>query len=130
MVADVAVARGKDSWTIPGKSLAPLISFSTAADGRVTPVVDWSGLDPMVTKLAKKVNQTPQDAGLRIVGGRVVATGASREGRTLNVDRMKAEIIGEILARQDGAAASTLAPVVRVVNPKLTAADAKSYAAK
>ena len=101
MAADVVVARGKDSWTIAGKSLAPLISFSTAADGRVTPVVDWSGLDPMLATLAKKVNQTPQDAGLKLVGGHVVATGTSREGRTLNVDRMKAEIIGEILARQE-----------------------------
>ena len=29
MAADVVVARGKDSWTIAGTSLAPLISFST-----------------------------------------------------------------------------------------------------
>ena len=130
MAADVVVARGEDSWTIAGKSLAPLISFSTAADGRITPVVDWSGLDPMLTTLAKKVNQTPQDAGLKMVGGRVVATGTSREGRTLNADRMKAEIIGEIMARQAGAAATPVAAVVKAVNPKLTTADAKAYAAK
>ena len=130
MAADVVIARGKDSWTITGKSLAPLISFSTAADGRVTPVVDWSGLDPMVTKLAKKVNQTPQDAGLKMVGGHVVATGTSREGRTLNVDRMKAEIIGEIMAREAGAAATPVAAVVKAVKPKLTTADAKAFAAK
>ena len=66
MVADVVVARGSDSWTIAGKSLAPLISFSTAADGRVTPVVDWSGLDPMLTTLAKKVNQTAAGRGPQV----------------------------------------------------------------
>ena len=32
--------------------------------------------------LAKNVNQTAQDAGLKLVGGHVVATGTSREGRT------------------------------------------------
>ena len=47
MAADVVVARGKDTWTIAGTSLAPLISFSTAADGSITPVFDESGLDPI-----------------------------------------------------------------------------------
>ena len=57
MAADVVVARGEDSWTIAGTSLAPLISFSTAADGTITPVLDESGLDPLLKKLAKQVDQ-------------------------------------------------------------------------
>ena len=130
MAADVVVARGKDSWTIAGTSLAPLISFSTAADGSITPVLDESGLDPILKTLAKKVNQTAQDAGLKLVGGHVVATGTSREGRTLNAAGMKAAIISEIAARQAGAAASPVAAVVKAVDPKLTTADAKAFAPK
>ena len=131
MAADVVVDRGKDSWTIAGTSLAPLISFSTAADGTITPVVGLkSGLDPILETLAKKVNQKARDAGLKRVGGRVVATGTSREGRTLKVDGMKAAIIGEIQARQAGAAASPVAAVVKAVEPKLTAADARAFAPK
>ena len=130
MAADVVVARGKDSWTIAGTSLAPLISFSTAADGSITPVFDESGLDPMLKTLAKKVNQTAQDAGLKLVGGHVVATGTSREGRTLNAAGMKAAIISAIGARQAGAAASPVAAVVKAVDPKLTATDAKAFAPK
>ncbi|HYX11518.1 MAG TPA: peptidoglycan binding domain-containing protein, partial [Candidatus Acidoferrum sp.] len=65
MARDVVVARGKDSWTIDGASLARLISFSTAADGSITPLLDESGLDPILKTLANKVNQTAQDAGLR-----------------------------------------------------------------
>ena len=87
MAADVVVARGKDNWTIAGTSLAPLISFSTAADGSITPVFDEAGLDPMLKTLAPKVKQTVRDAGLKMVGGHVVATGNSREGRTLKVPR-------------------------------------------
>ena len=128
MAADVVVARGKDSWTIAGTSLAPLISFSTAADGSITPVFDESGLDPILKTLAKKVNQTAQDAGLKLVGGHIVATGTSREGRTLNAAGMKAAIISEIAARQAGAAASPVAAVVKAVDPKLTTADAKAFA--
>ena len=130
MAADVVVARGKDSWTIAGTSLAPLISFSTAADGSITPVFDESGLDPILTTLAQKVNQTAQDAGLKLVSGHVVATGTSREGRTLDAAGMKAAIISEIGARQAGAAASPVAAVVKAVDPKLTTTDAKAFAPK
>ena len=130
MAADVVVARGKDSWTIAGTSLAALISFSTAADGSITPVFDESGLDPILTTLAKKVNQTAQDAGLKLVNGHVIATGASREGRTLDAAGMKAAIISEIGARQAGAAASPVAAVVKAVDPKLNTTDAKAFAGK
>ena len=130
MAADVVVTRGKDSWTVAGTSLAPLISFSTAADGTITPVVDDSGLDPIVKTLAKKVNQTAQDAGLKLVGGHIVATGSSREGRTLKPAGMKAAIVSAIAARQAGAAAAPVAAVVKAIDPKLTATDAKAYAGK
>ena len=62
MATDVVVVRDKDSWTIAGTSLAPLISFSTAADGTITPVVDQSGLDPLLATLAQHVNRSAKDA--------------------------------------------------------------------
>jgi vancomycin resistance protein YoaR len=130
MAADVVVARGNDSWTIAGTSLARLISFSTAADGTITPVLDESGLDPIVKTLAQKVNQKAQDAGLKLVSGHIVATGTSREGRTLNAATMKAAIISEIVARNAGAGASPVAAVVKAVDPKLTTTDAKAFAGK
>ena len=130
MVADVVLARGKSSWTIAGTSLAPLVSFSTAADGSITPVFDEAGLDPILEALAPKVKQTVRDAGLKLAGGRVVATGSSREGRTLKVAETKAAIIGELGVRETGAAASPVAAVVKVVEPKLTSEDAKAFAPK
>ncbi len=130
MAGDVVVAWNKDSWTIAGTSLARLISFSTAADGSITQVFDESGLDPILMTLAKSVNQTPRDAGLKLVSGRVIATGTSREGRTLDAAGMKAALISAIGARQAGAAASPVAAVVKAVAPKLTTADAKAFAPK
>ncbi len=128
MAADLVVARDKETWPIAGTSLASLISFSTAADGTITPVLDEAGLDPMLATLAKKVKQEVRDAGLKMVNGRVVATGSSREGRTLKVPETKAAIISQIQARQAGAAASPVAAVVKAVDPKLTTADAKAFA--
>jgi vancomycin resistance protein YoaR len=130
MAADVVVAHGKDRWTIAGTSLKPLISFSTAADGSIIPVFDQSGLDPMLKTLAKKVNQAAQDAGLKLTGGHVVATGPSHEGRTLDTAGMKAAIISAIGARQAGGAASPVAAVVKAVAPKLSTTDAKAFAGK
>ena len=130
MAADLVITRGKETWTIAGTSLAPLISFSTAADGTITPVFDETGLDPMVKTLGKQVKQTVRDASLKMINGHVVATGSSREGRTLNADGMKAAIVGAIGARQVGALASPVAAVVKAVDPKLTTADAKAFAPK
>jgi vancomycin resistance protein YoaR len=130
MAADVVVSHGEDRWTITGTSLAPLISFSTAGDGTITPVFDASGLDPILKKLAPKVNRPARDAGLKLVGGHVVATGTSREGRTLDAAGMKTAMISAIGARQAGAAASPVEAVVKAVDPKLTTADAKAYAGK
>ncbi len=128
MAADVVIARGNDHWTIPGASLAPLISFSTAADGSITPVLDQAGIDPMLKTMAGKVKQTVRDASLRMVGGHVVATGTSREGRTLKIPETKAAIVSAIGARQAGAAAQPIEAVVKAIDPKLTAADAKKFA--
>jgi vancomycin resistance protein YoaR len=130
MAADLVVAHGTDSWTIAGRSLAPLISFSTAADGSLTPVFDASGLDPILKTLAGKVNKPAQDASLKLVSGHVVVTGTSREGRALDAAGMKAAVLSEIGARQAGAPASPVAATVKAVEPKLTTADAKAFAPK
>ncbi len=130
MAADVVIARGKETWTIPGTSLAPLISFTTAADGSVTPLFDEAGLDPMLKTLTKKVNQTVRNANLRMINGHIVATGTSREGRTLNAAGMKAAIVSEIGARQAGGIAAPVEAVVKGVDPKLTTEDAKAFAPK
>lgn len=130
MAADLVVARGEDRWTIARSSIAPLISFTTGGDGTITPVLDESGVDPLVKSLAKKVNQSAKDAGLKLVGGGVVVTGASREGRTLDAVGTKAAIVGALHARQTGAPAVPVAPVVKAVDPKLSTADAKAFAGK
>ncbi|HET9085510.1 MAG TPA: VanW family protein [Candidatus Limnocylindrales bacterium] len=130
MAADIVVTRKTDSWTVSGKSLASLVSFQTAPDGTITPVLDQKGLDPLLTKLAKQVNRSAQNAGLRLVNGRVVATGSSHEGRTLKAAGMRTALLAEIAARQGGAPAQKVAAAVKAVKPKLTIEDAKAYAGR
>jgi vancomycin resistance protein YoaR len=130
MVADVVVTEGKDHWTIARKSLAPLISFATAADGTISPVLNKKGLDPILKRIATKASRTARDAGLKRVGRHIVATGTSHEGRELMKRPTKAVIIAEILARQAGSPASPVAAVAKPVDPLLSTADAHRLAPK
>jgi vancomycin resistance protein YoaR len=130
MAADVVVVEGKDRWKVTRARLAALISFSTAADGTIAPVLKTSGLDPILKTLAKRATREAQDASLRRVGGHIVPAGKSREGRQLLKRGTKAAIIDEIAARQAGAAASPVAAVVKALDPKLSSADAKRLAPK
>ena len=127
---DIVITRGDDRWTIAGTSLAPLVRIATTVDGKLTPVLDTSGLDPIVKKLAKQVDRKVRDAGLKRVGRHIVATGSSHEGRTLIQDGMKTAIIREVMARQSGMGPQPVAAVVKAVDPKLSTADAKAFAPK
>ena len=130
MAADLVIARGTDTWTIPNASLAPLIAFAVGQDGSVTPTLNAAGLDPLVQALAEQVNQKVQDATLTLSNNHVVASGQSREGRTLDQVGMKAAIVSHIAARQAGTAVEPLAAVVKAVQPKLSTTQATAYAAK
>jgi vancomycin resistance protein YoaR len=130
MAADMVIARGTDTWTITSAQLKPLITFGPTSDGTFTPVLNQSGIDPLVKALAKQINQSAQEAGLKLVNNHVVATGKSREGRTLNVAAMTTAILNQLAARQAGTAVEPVQAVVKAVQPKLTSDSATKYAAK
>ena len=130
MAADLVIARGTATWTIKSAQLRPLITFGPASDGTLTPVLDQSGIDPLVKALAKQINQSAKEASLKLVNNHVVATGKSREGRTLNVAAMTTAILNQLAARQAGTAVEPLPAVVKAVQPKLTSESAAKYAAK
>lgn len=120
MTADLVLTHGSDRWTIASTSLRPLISFAVADDGSLGPSLDGSGLDPLLAQVAKQANQSAQDAGLRLVAGRVVATGASRDGRSLDVAATKAAILAQMAARLAGTAVEPLPAAVKTVAPRLS----------
>ena len=129
ITAPITVAVKDKKLTIATDKLRPLVTFGPTPDGAsIAPVFDPSGLDPLVKALGPKVNEPARNAGLKLVGGRVVATGSSHEGRTLDAAAMKAAIVTEIGARQAGAAPSPVAAVTKAVDPKLTTADARAFA--
>jgi len=130
MATDLVLTRGDDSWTIPAASIRKLISFAAAADGTVVPVLDETGIDPLLKPIAKTVNQTAKSAGFKLSGNRVVAAGSSREGRKLDATATRAVVVAALLARQAGTPEPVLEPVVATTQPKVTTEEAKAFAPK
>ncbi len=120
MGADLILARGRDSWTIPGRKLRPLITFATTADGSVVPVVDEAGLEPLLKPIAKAVNQPAANAGFRLKSSHIVVGSAAREGRELDTDATHAVVLQALMARQAGAPGSSIEPVVIASDPAVT----------
>ena len=130
MAADVVVTRGKDSWTIAGKSLAPLISFSTAADGTITPVFDESGLDPMLRSWPRRSSRSRRTRASRWSADTssppAAATRAERSSSPARRPRSSGRSGPARRARRHRRSQA----VVKAVDPKLTIADAKAFAGK
>jgi vancomycin resistance protein YoaR len=120
MSADLVLARGKDRWTISGTKLRPLITFASTSDGSVVPVVDEAGLDKLLRPIAKAVNRPAENAGFRLKDSRIVVGTAAREGRELDADATRAVVLQALMARQAGAAAGAIAPVVVASDPVVT----------
>ncbi|MEI7742590.1 MAG: VanW family protein [Chloroflexota bacterium] len=130
MTADIVLTRGTDSWTIPSAKLRPLVSFSSDTLGEIVPVVDESGIDPLLKGIEKDLNQKAASATFRLNGSRVEVASASREGRTLDVAATHALIIETMTGRQSGTAGGSLEPVLATVTPGITSEQATDWASK
>lgn len=132
MAADLALTHGDESWTIPGKQLRKLVSFSPTVDGGIAPVLDVAGLDPLIEAVAGEINQKARSAALKLNGNRVVVAAGSRDGRVLDQEAARALVLDSMLARQGGADASDAAvtPAISVREPEITTAEAESWAPK
>jgi vancomycin resistance protein YoaR len=130
MSQDLVLTRGDDTWTLPSAKLRKLISFSPTADGGIEPIVEETGIDPLVRSIAKEVDQKAANAGLKLSGGRIVVGAGSREGRKLDVEATRAVVMGALAARQAGTPEGALEPVVAVTEPTLTTVEAKAVAPK
>ncbi len=130
MATDLVLTRGEEAWTIPAASIRKLISFAPTSDGGVVPVLDETGIDPLLKPVAKTVNQSAKSAGLKVSGDKIVAVGSSREGRKLDTAATRAVVVDALAARQDGTEVPVLEPVVATTQPGLTTAEAKAAAPK
>ena len=130
MSEDLTLTLNKKQWTISNADLRKLISFSAAADGSITPVVDEAGIDPLLRPIAKAVRQKAQNAGFRYSGGKIVVSSKAKQGRKLDTAATHALVHDALMARQVGATNPPVELVVASTDPAVTTAQAKQYAPK
>jgi len=130
MTRDMVLTRGSKSWTLTGDFLRSLITLETAPDGTITPVVNRSGIEPQVRKIAEDVDQSPVNATFRLSGSRVVPAKSSKDGRRVSRAATADLIYAALLARQAGQPERKLAPVVSARRPAVTTAQAAIIAPK
>lgn len=130
MAADLTVVDGDQQWTIAGGDLQQLISFSTATNGSIVPVVDQAGIDPLLQPIAKAVAQKAVNAGLKLRGNKVVVGSKGKQGRKLDVAATRTLVLNALLTRQVGEPAPSIQPVIEATSPAVTTSMAQDYAAR
>jgi vancomycin resistance protein YoaR len=128
MTADLVLSRGEDRWTIPSAELRKLVSFSVTADGGLVPVLDVSGIDPLLAAVAKDVDQAPQSATFKLSGSKVLLDAKSKEGRSMDLEATRSLVVDALMARQAGQTEPVVQPVVSVTEPAMTTAQAEQVA--
>ncbi len=128
MTRDLVLTRGSKSWTITSAQLRALITFATATDGSIVPVVDEAGIAPLVKPIATALDRAATNATFRISGSRVVVGKSSREGLRVSKARTQQAILDALMARQAGEADAPLSPVVAPREPAVSTAAAKKIA--
>jgi vancomycin resistance protein YoaR len=132
MVADVNLALGQQTWTIPASTVRGWISFAATTDGRYVAVVAQDAAVPDLSALAKTTDRAPTDATF-LVGRNDTTVGviAGKDGRQLDVAATSGLVTQAILARAAAGAPTQPPPVgivVTTVAPRLTTEQAQQTA--
>jgi vancomycin resistance protein YoaR len=102
------------------------LTFGPTEDGGYGVSIDTSQLDPVLARLAKRIDQAPVNASFTTSGGRITGVTPSKQGYTVDLAETRAQVQAVLDARVAGATTSTVKPSVTPVDPALTTAEAKA----
>jgi vancomycin resistance protein YoaR len=127
--SDLDLVSGDETWTIPASTVRSWIRFESAG-AQDAPVVIPAEVRKAIERLSKKVGLPATNASVGLRGGRIVASGSSRAGRSLDIEATVAEILIALPRKAAGTLAES-APVeivTRTVSPVLSSTDARRLA--
>jgi vancomycin resistance protein YoaR len=118
MTADMTLAAGDKTWTVPAATVHSWIIFGLRTDGEYGPIVNPASVSTFVSGLSKQVNVNPIEPKVTY-GSDGTPTGiqGGTAGRTLNVD-VSAQNIEAYLDSVATGADPTIAPIQLVVDQK------------
>jgi vancomycin resistance protein YoaR len=124
MMADVPLALGSQSWTVPAATVKTWVTFGVRSDGTYGPVADPSLVSSGIDSLASTtINQTPVEPTFltdKNTGKPVGVTGG-RDGVVVDVNGTALAVEAYLDALGSGrSSAANVAVVATVTKPKLT----------
>ena len=132
IAADVVLVQGKETWTIPAKTVRSWITFAPTTDGGYAATVAPNAPIATIVALAKKINRAPVEASFFFgKNSAVVGVSAGANGRSLDAATTTPLVVQAILARSAVDAPATppsVALALTTTTPKLTTEQAKTAA--
>jgi len=132
IAADVVLVQGKETWTIPAKTVRSWITFAPTTDGGYAATVAPDAPIATVVALAKKINRAPVEASFFFgKNSAVVGVSPGANGRSLDAAATTPLVVQAILARSAVDAPATppsVALALTTTTPKLTTEQAKTAA--
>jgi vancomycin resistance protein YoaR len=126
MTAKITLSTEAGAHDITMTRLRSWVSFAATPDGGYAPTLDTAGLPDVLTRVAKKVNQSPVNASFKTSGGRITGVTASQPGYKMDLDAAAKQVQALIDARVAGGTGGSIAPKVTVTQPALTTEEAKA----
>ncbi len=128
--ADLALADGEQSYTIPAAAIRSWISLDRTDDGGYAARVDPAAVEAAVSGIADAVTAPPSDATFAFGRGKSVVAVPARDGRSLDVATTAARIMAALDARASGAAGPVVALATSPQAADFTTAEAQAAVPK
>ncbi len=126
IAAQIGLVVGDETEKITSSTLRGWLTFAATDDGGYGVTVDTSGLDPVLKKIARRVDRAPVNASFTTSDGRITGVTASKAGYKMDRAATLLQVQALIDARVAGASTVTLEPTLKVTQPALTTAEAKA----
>ena len=128
LATDIRVTAGTRTWNIKGTWIQRWIEFGWS-NGTYAARIDPAKVSPILKNIIKDVARPVRDAAfLRDKHGRIVGSMADRAGQALDVEKSVQAILDGLTARAQVSDPTPITLPVKLIAPKLTAAEAAKTA--
>jgi vancomycin resistance protein YoaR len=129
MARDIDVTVGDEVWTIKASTVRTWIRMRPTVDGRLVAILQVMAPRETLGRIGEKVHKDPKNASF-LVGkdNTVVGVTAGRDGRSLDIEATRVQLVDALRARAAEQPTAAIAASVKVVRPALTTEEAEQAA--
>ena len=130
IAAPILLAIKDKEERIGASRLRTWLTFGATADGGYGVDIDTTALESVLKSIAKRVDRPAINASYKTSGARITGVTKSQTGYKLDLAATRKQVEDLLEARAGGAAATSLAPTLKTLEPALTTAEATAARSK